>query len=124
VYKPTDNFITRAADHPSFLGDYPISPFHLHSNEMTFEAVTGPRSEHRATQGESREPSAVADDKVIHGNFIPVSHSHSNSRGRNKHKSQSSSYETVLRLSLTDEQVDKITSVYVVSALAFSLFAC
>jgi hypothetical protein len=119
VYKPTDNFTTPAADQPSFLGDYPISSFHLHSNEMTVEAVPGPQPEHRATQGESREPAAVADDKAIHGNFIPVSHSHSNSRGRNKHKSQSSSYETVLRLSLTDEQVDKITSVYVVSALAF-----
>ncbi|KAK0740169.1 hypothetical protein B0T18DRAFT_393047 [Schizothecium vesticola] len=110
VFKPTDNFTGRAADELSYMSDYP-SPSHLHSNAMTFEVVPGPQPEQRATQGEPREPAAVADDKAIHGNFIPVSHSHSNSRGRNKHKSQSSSYETVLRLSLTDEQVDKITSV-------------
>jgi len=123
VFNPTDNFNRRAADELSFMNDYP-SPFHLYSNEMTIEAVPGPQPEQRATQGELHGPFAVADDKAIHGNFIPVSHSHSNSRGRNKHKSQSSSYETVLRLSLTDEQVDKITSVYVTSCSCSSFFTC
>lgn len=122
VFQPTDDFSTRAADKPSYQSEYPKSPCPLHSNEMTFEAVPGSQPEQRATQGESRELAATADDKAIHGNFIPVSHSHSNSRGRNKHK-PSNSYETILRLSLTDDQVDKLTSVYVLSALAlcFSL---
>lgn len=122
VFQPSDDFTTRAADKPSYQSEYPKSPSPLHSNEMTFEAVPGSQPEQRATQGESRELAAMADDKAIHGNFIPVSHSHSNSRGRNKHK-PSNSYETILRLSLTDDQVDKLTSVYVLSALAlcFSL---
>lgn len=119
VFQPADDFTTRAAEKPSYQSEYPRSPYPLHSNEMTFEAVPGSQPEQRATQGESREPAVLADDKAIHGNFIPVSHSHSNSRGRNKHK-PTNSYETILRLSLTDDQVDKLTSVYVLSALAIS----
>ena len=91
--------------------DYRLGPFVVSTDDMSFEAVRGRQREQRGA-ADSREPMPMVDGKAIQGNFIPVSHSGSRSRGsgRSKHKTQNS-YETVLRLSLTDAQVNKITSV-------------
>ncbi|KAK1829255.1 hypothetical protein QBC39DRAFT_384307 [Podospora conica] len=104
VYQADDYYTT----HPSCMSGYPLGPLTQYPDDMDYGTP-----EQCDPQGhDSREPIAMAEDKAIHGNFIPVSHSQSrmHSRTRSKHK-KSDSYETILRLSLTDAQVNKITSV-------------